>query len=143
MTSGAHGAEQAASLSSSYQASAVSTPGPRSPADPPPTGGFLWGPGPGPWMSPGWIGNGGDDGGHPPRKLRQPPAVEPRTQLPWCTATSHRCSVSSCSASGVRLQTSTLSKWAPKSLNAILHTEGRGREGRGSSSPPPRRPLCP
>lgn len=74
--------------------------------------------------------------GHLPRKLRQPPAVEPRTQLPWWTVTSHLWRVLSSRASGVRLQISTLSKWALKSSNAILRQrQGRviGRHGHGSS----------
>lgn len=44
------------------------------------------GPGPDPLMSSGWTGPSGMgervEGRHLPRKLRQPPAVEPRTQLP-------------------------------------------------------------
>ena len=52
--------------------------------------------------------------------------MEPRTQLPWWTVTSHLWRALSSRASGVRLQISTLSKWALKSSNDIL----RQRQGR-------------
>lgn len=55
-----------------------------------------------------------------PRKFLHPPAVDPRTQLPWWMVTSHLWAVLSSRASGVRLQISTLSKCTLKSSNFIL-----------------------
>lgn len=62
-----------------------------------------------------------------PRKFLHPPAVDPRTQLPWWMVTSHLWAVLSSRASGVRLQISTLSKCTWKSSNFIL-SERHGKE---------------
>ena len=62
-----------------------------------------------------------------PRKFLHPPAVDPRTQLPWWMVTSHLWAMLSSRASGVRLQISTLSKCTLKSSNFIL-SERHGKE---------------
>lgn len=62
-----------------------------------------------------------------PRKFLHPPAVDPRTQLPWWMVTSHLWAVLSSRASGVRLQISTLSKCTLKSSNFIL-SKRHGKE---------------
>lgn len=62
-----------------------------------------------------------------PRKFLHPPAVAPRTQLPWWMVTSHLWAVLSSRASGVRLQISTLSKCTLKSSNFIL-SKKHGKE---------------
>lgn len=64
-----------------------------------------------------------------PRKFLHPPAVDPRTQLPWWMVTSHLCAMLSSRASGVRLQISTLSKCTLKSSNFILSK----RHGKGQA----------